>query len=162
MVPRLGRDDRGLEKSQGPPRAGRTGAVPQGGSSVVLLPGGAARSARAHHPSPLSNVGPDLIQEVNVQSPVAVTLSDFSFSFLEHQALSSHCHATIPVPFLPPVPPCPDHFSWNSLSPLPSLCPAGLSAPMGGVLGRAVQRVRLAEGLPSKWAFLLGRWFCSL
>lgn len=115
-----------------------------------------------YHPSPLSNVGPDLIQEVNVQSPVAVTLSDFSFSFLEHQALSSHCHATIPVPFLPAVPPCPDHFSWNSLSPLPSLCPAGLSTPMGGVLGRAVQRVRLAEGLPSKWAFLLGRWFCSL
>lgn len=69
--------------------------------------------------------GPELIQEVNVQSPGAVTLPDFSFSFLEHRALSFHCHPTHAGPHLPCYSPAPA-ISLVILCPLPPLCPAGL------------------------------------
>ena len=96
--------------------------LPKEGVICRLLPGGAIRSAR---PLPLSHIGPDLIQEVNVQSPVAVTLSDFSFSFLEHRALSFHCHPTHASPLLPCSPPAP---AISPVTPclLPPLCLAGL------------------------------------
>lgn len=121
MVHRLGRDDRGPEESEGPPRGGRTGAVPQGGSSVVLRLEELSGQPAPRHPSPLSSVGPGVIQEVNVQSPVAVTLSDFSFSFLEHchpthSSPLPPCHPPLPWPFLP-------EFSVSSPTPLPSRTP---------------------------------------
>lgn len=76
-------------------------------------------------PLPLSHVDPDLIQEVNVQSPVAVTLSEFSFSFLKHRALSFHRHPT----HASPLPPCYCLALASSpviLRPLLPLCPASL------------------------------------
>lgn len=93
------------------------GTLRPGGSYQVGLP------SLSHVPP---DTNPDLIQEVNVQSPVAVILVCFFFSFLDHWVLSFHCHATHSSPFLPAISPGPGHFSCNSLSSLPP--PSGWAA----------------------------------
>ena len=95
--------------------------IPEQGVICGLLPGNLSGQ-----PAPCpSHRGPELIQEVNVQSPGAITLPDFSFSFLEHRALSFHGHPTHARPCLPCYSPVPA-ISPVILCPLPPLCPAGL------------------------------------
>ena len=86
--------------------------IPEQGVICGLLPGNLSGQ-----PAPCpSHRGPEPIQELNVQSPGAVTWPDFSFSFLEHWALislSSHPRPSLSSLLFP----SPSHFPGNPLSP---------------------------------------------
>lgn len=116
----------GWRSQKGLPEGAELELYPKEGALQFYCLGELLGQPTPRHPSPLSNVGPDLIQEVNVPSPVAVTLSDFSFSFLEHRALlfPTHCHPTHSSPLPPCRPPLPWpfllEFSVSSPTPLPS------------------------------------------